>query len=195
MLPRVDIITAGFPCQDISVAGNRQGLDGQRSALFWEVIRLTKETGCKLVFLENVWPGIRPYIPAIRNAFTDLGYNVRDGVLSASEVGAAHVRQRWFLLAYSSSIGRVEGEPWSEDRREAFIDQSLRELGLEQFKLRQQTFKYPNNPWSDNCSLPAVPRGTNGTAFRCERINGSGNAVVPIQEELAWMILTGLAIK
>jgi DNA (cytosine-5)-methyltransferase 1 len=197
MLPRVDIISAGFPCQDISLAGNRAGLDGQQSSLFWEIIRLTKETDCSLVFLENVWPGIRPYIPTIRNAFESIGYDVRDGVLSASEVGAAHIRSRWFMVAYSRRVGRVEGVTLPKDWKETIINESLRNLDPEQFRLRQGSLRSALNggSWPSNCSVPSVPRGTNGTAFRCERINGSGNAVVPLQEELAWLILTGLGVK
>ena len=58
MLPTIDIIFGGFPCQDISVAGRGEGLGGERSGLFYEIIRLTKETRTPFVFLENV-PAIR----------------------------------------------------------------------------------------------------------------------------------------
>lgn len=51
---RVDIVVAGFPCQDISVAGRRIGLDGKRSGLFFEVTRIADDCGAELIFLENV---------------------------------------------------------------------------------------------------------------------------------------------
>ena len=47
-LPPVDIITFGSPCQDMSIAGKRDGLDGSRSSLFYEAIRIVKEMRCKI---------------------------------------------------------------------------------------------------------------------------------------------------
>jgi DNA (cytosine-5)-methyltransferase 1 len=55
---RPDVLCGGFPCQDISVAGNGKGLAGERSGLFYEIVRLTKEIRPTFVFLENV-PAIR----------------------------------------------------------------------------------------------------------------------------------------
>lgn len=55
----IDFISAGFSCQDISLAGTRAGLGGKRSRVFWEIVRLTEECSPSFVFLENVWPGIR----------------------------------------------------------------------------------------------------------------------------------------
>src|SRR5690606_10090066 len=54
----VDIVYGGFPCQDISVAGKGAGLDGERSGLFREIIRICKEASPTFIFLENV-PAIR----------------------------------------------------------------------------------------------------------------------------------------
>lgn len=100
MLPPIDIIFGGFPCQDISVAGNGVGLEGKRSGLFYEIIRLTKETGAPFVFLENV-PAIRTRgLREVIGAFTEIGYDCRWTCLSAASVGAPHKRERWFLLAY-----------------------------------------------------------------------------------------------
>ena len=94
-----DIIVGGFPCQDISVAGNGVGLAGERSGLFFEIVRLTKEITPTLVFLENV-PAIRTRgLRQVVGAFTEMGYDCRWTCLSAASVGAPHKRERWFLLA------------------------------------------------------------------------------------------------
>lgn len=98
-----DIIVGGFPCQDISVAGNGKGLDGERSGLFFEIVRLTQEISPSFVFLENV-PAIRTRgLRQVVGAFTEIGYDCRWMCLSASSVGAPHKRERWFLLAHSNS--------------------------------------------------------------------------------------------
>ncbi len=102
MFPRVDIIYGGFPCQDISTAGRGEGLGGERSGLFFEIIRLTRECGPAFVFLENV-PAIRTRgLNEVARAFTDIGYDCRWTVVSASEIGAPHIRKRWFLLAHNN---------------------------------------------------------------------------------------------
>lgn len=96
-----DIIFGGFPCQDLSCAGRGAGLAGERSGLFFEIVRLAKETCAPLVFLENV-PAIRTRgLRQVVGAFTQMGYDCRWTCVSASSVGAPHKRERWFFLAYS----------------------------------------------------------------------------------------------
>jgi len=103
MLPPIGIIFGGFPCQDLSVAGRGKGLAGERSGLFFEIIRLVKEIKPAFVFLENV-PAIRTRgLSEVVNAFTEIGYDCRWTCLSAGDVGAPHKRERWFLLASSNS--------------------------------------------------------------------------------------------
>lgn len=99
---RIDIIYGGFPCQDISIAGLGKGLAGERSGLFFEIVRLAKEIQPKFVFLENV-PAItsRGGLRVVRE-ITQMGYDTRWCVISAASVGALHRRERWFLLAHSN---------------------------------------------------------------------------------------------
>jgi DNA (cytosine-5)-methyltransferase 1 len=103
MLPSVDIIYGGFPCQDISVAGLGVGLEGKRSGLFFEIVRLAEEARPFFIFLENV-PAIRTRgLDSVGKELARIGYDCRWDNVSAEEVGAPHLRQRWFLLAYSHS--------------------------------------------------------------------------------------------
>lgn len=96
---RVDCLSAGFPCQDISAAGAGEGLDGSRSGLVSEVFRGIDEIGPNFVWLENS--------PRIRTKGRDIiirkllarGYSWRDGILGAADVDAGHQRDRWWLLA------------------------------------------------------------------------------------------------
>ena len=104
-LEAIGIIVGGFPCQDISIAGNGKGLDGERSGLFFEIVRVAKEIKPKFLFLENV-PAIttRGGLQVVRE-ITALGYDCRWCVISAASVGALHRRERWFLLANSIDDG------------------------------------------------------------------------------------------
>lgn len=103
----VDLICGGFPCQDISVAGNGAGLEGKRSGLFFEIVRLVKEIQPAFVFLENV-PAIRTRgLDRVCFELAKIGYDLRWTVISAASVGANHKRERWFLLGYSKHNGRA----------------------------------------------------------------------------------------
>lgn len=104
-LPRIDIIYAGFPCQDISIAGRQKGLEGKRSGLVFEIFRLLDETQAPFVFLENV-PNIRTKgAERICKELSERGYDCRWGTISARDVGALHKRERFFLLGYSEHNG------------------------------------------------------------------------------------------
>lgn len=108
----VDIITGGFPCQDVSVAGKRKGLAGERSGLFYEIVRLTDELRPAFVFLENV-PAItkRGGLEVI-NEFTKRGYRSAWTCVSAQAVGAPHKRERWFMLATLCDVGDTKHTRW-----------------------------------------------------------------------------------
>lgn len=108
-LPDIDIIYGGFPCQDISCAGTGKGLEGERSGLFFEIVRLSKEIQPSFIFLENV-PAIttRGGLRVVRE-IAEMGYDCRWCTISASSVGALHRRERWFLLAHSNRKN-VEGQ-------------------------------------------------------------------------------------
>ena len=100
----IDLICAGFPCQDVSVAGARSGLAGKRTTLWSEVARLAGETGAPFVFLENV-PGLLTsdkgaFLGLILSDLHGLGYDVAWVEVGARDVGAPHRRLRWFALAW-----------------------------------------------------------------------------------------------
>jgi DNA (cytosine-5)-methyltransferase 1 len=109
-LPRIDIIYGGFPCQDISIAGRGAGLEGERSGLFFQIMRLAKQVKPSFIFLENVAAitgrgGLR-----VVREITSLGYDCRWCVISAASVGAMHRRERWFLLAHADHNGKPSSE-------------------------------------------------------------------------------------
>lgn len=120
-----EIIYGGFPCQDFSIAGHGKGLDGERSILFEEMLRLVSEIRPKFVFMENV-PKIvdRGGLLAVTRELTKLRYDTRWGVLSSGRMGANHLRRRWWLLAYATGE-RCSGMVQSRKGRRADIYRPL----------------------------------------------------------------------
>ena len=104
---QVDCINAGFPCQDISTAGNQAGIgEGTRSNLYKEVLRIASIVRPKYIFLENVaaiTSKSKDYLEVICKDLAAVGYDAVWTTLSAAEVGANHKRDRWWMLAYATS--------------------------------------------------------------------------------------------
>lgn len=108
----VDCVVGGSPCQDLSVAGKRAGLDGARSGLWRAQLRVLEETGAPFLFWENVGGAIRGALDVVTGDLECLGYRVAACTLRASDVGAPHSRERLFVLAYSEREAvRLESEP------------------------------------------------------------------------------------
>lgn len=107
--PRNGIITGGFPCQDLSVAGRRAGLAGERSGLFWEIARIIQETETEWFILENV-PGLLSSnkgkdMGIVIGTLADLGYSVAWRVLDAQYFGVPQRRRRVFIVGKRNSDG------------------------------------------------------------------------------------------
>lgn len=101
----LSLITAGFPCQDLSVAGKQAGYDGERSVLFYEIIRLARELRPDFLLLENV-----RNLLSHKNGETfqetlfqiaKAGYDAEWAVIPASDLGACHRRERIWIIAYT----------------------------------------------------------------------------------------------
>ena len=108
-----DIITGGFPCQDISVAGLQKGITKEtRSGLFYELIRVIRMVRPKYVVLENVAAILNRGLDIVLRELSEAGYDAEWAVISASSVGACHRRSRWWLVAYPNSkqSSRTESE-------------------------------------------------------------------------------------
>lgn len=96
----IDLICGGFPCQDISYAGKGAGLEGSRSGLFYEVVRLIRELGPRYVLLENVAGLLTRGVGDVLGALAEVGYDAEWCCVRASDVGAPHRRDRIWILAY-----------------------------------------------------------------------------------------------
>jgi DNA (cytosine-5)-methyltransferase 1 len=109
--PSKGIITGGFPCQDLSVAGKRAGLAGERSGLFWEIARIVEETQSEYFIIENV-PGLLSSnkgadFGVVVGTMADLGYSVGWRVLDAQYFGVPQRRKRVFIVGRRATSGGV----------------------------------------------------------------------------------------
>ena len=174
----VDIIYGGFPCQDISIAGSGIGLGGERSGLFFEIMRLAKEISPSFIFIENV-PAIscRGGGEVVRQ-ITELGYDCRWCIISALP-WVDQNRERWFLLAKSCSL-RCEERP-SKD---------LQQIREPSFNEKPSDYKLSSmERWA---AFAQSVREADGVPRKMDRIRALGNAVVPQQAQEAFKILMGL---
>lgn len=115
----VDVISGGFPCQDISAAGQGVGITGERSGLVFEMLRIVDEVRPTFVFAENS-PQLRTKgLATIVERFISMGYVGRVGVLGAGDIGANHERKRMWIVAVSKGgPGRERGFATGVERQQ-----------------------------------------------------------------------------
>ena len=110
-LERVECIIGGFPCQDIYYAGRGAGLDGERSGLFFEAIRLVRELQPRAIVLENVAALLTRGLDRVLGTLAEIGYDAEWHCIPAAAVGAPHIRDRVFVIA---SLADTNCERFSE---------------------------------------------------------------------------------
>lgn len=125
----VDVIAGGFPCQDISVDGDGEGLSGERSGLWYEYARLVGEIRPRFVIVENVSELLARGLGEVLSSLAAIGYDAEWNCIRASRVGLPHHRDRLWLVAYpygqrlqgrlqDRTIVRTETLPLAEIRDE-----------------------------------------------------------------------------
>ena len=112
---RVDVVSGGFPCQDISVAGKGAGITGERSGMWRHMARIVGEVRPRYIFVENSPALITRGLGVVLSDLAALGYDCKWTVLGAADVGAPHQRDRFWLVAHAISDRRSEGR---DDHRE-----------------------------------------------------------------------------
>ena len=114
-LGTIEIITGGFPCQDLSVAGKGAGLEGARSGLWWQFHRLIKEAQPRWVIAENVSALRSRGLDKVLRSLDQIGYDAEWHCIPASAVGAPHQRDRIWILAYPRHRGGREQSSWNSE--------------------------------------------------------------------------------
>lgn len=184
----VDVICGGFPCQDLSVAGRRSGIDGERSGLWSEIVRLACEIRPKFILVENVGgllagPFDKPgrWFGRVLGDLAEIGLDAEWHCIPAAAVGAPHLRDRVWVVAY----------PQQEQRLRPIFDADYAaEIARRNATQRMQDGVRPEvggesrslpGRWMDQ---PDPVRMADGVSDWPHRLGACGNAVVPQIPEL-----------
>lgn len=182
-LGQIDLICGGFPCQDISVAGKGKGLEGERSGLWFEMLRLVHQCRPNWVLIENV-PRLRTLgADRVLSDLEEGGYTARPLVVEAQHTGARHKRARVWIVANSDSLelrlksGRRqrqggEGSPFAGVNGSARSSADTHGLETQRSSIAWEE----RRSWPDESAVLGVD---DGIPDWMDRKCALGNAVVP----------------
>ena len=156
---RADVVAGGFPCQAYSGASRGRSV---AEDLWPEMRRVVADVAPRYVFAENV---ARKAIDAAADDLQQMGYAVRCVALSAADLGADHIRQRYWLLAHADAHGKLRLQ----------VDAEVAELP----RIRPGVWQ----------AEPDESRVADGMADRMDRLEATGNGQVPIVAATAWRLL------
>ena len=175
----VDVVTGGFPCQDISAASStRTGINGERSGLWKEMFRIICEVESRFVFVENSSNLVSRGLDVVLSDLASVGFDARWGVFSAGDVGARHERERIFLAADRDGF---VGWP------RAWNQQEFCELANEPF-CNGENVSDCESLWMEMAGKRAGM--DDDVARRLDRTKAIGNGQVPAVVRAAWRLLT-----
>lgn len=174
----VDVVSGGFPCQDISLAGKGGGIEGSRSGLWSHMARIIRDVRPKFVLVENSPTLVIRGLGRVLGDLAQMGYDARWGVLGVGDAGGMHQRNRIWIVAYPNTgekrvpffkpqaVGRQQGLSWCKDFRR-----------LEDLCNRPDLYPSP------------LLRNYHGIPFAVDRVAACGNAQHPAVVKLAWETL------
>lgn len=168
----VDVVSGGFPCQDISAAGTGAGLDGERSGLWVEMARIVGEIRPRYVFVENSPMLTARGLGRVLGDLASMGYDAEWGVLGAADVGAPHrERDRIWIVAHA------EGNRWRQGNKDG---------GRRGKRVGKGEKRRPGSFYRRWASEPPVERVAHGVAHRVDRLRAAGNGQIPLCAAEAW---------
>lgn len=178
------LLTGGFPCQDISCAGLKQGItEATRSGLWFEQLRIIRELRPKYAIIENVPALLVRGIGTVVSGLSKIGYDMEWQCISAAEVGAWHKRERVWIVSYP------KGQRWYQ------VDKSKQEqcpgVNMESFK---EIWGYANRlftslEWPHDKPISGIKRNDDGLSEGVDRLKSLGNAIVP---QVAFQIMRAI---
>lgn len=203
----VDVISGGFPCQDISAAGKGAGIDGERSGMWKHMARVVSEVRPRYVFVENSPMLVTRGLERVLGDLTALGYDAKWTVMGAADVGANHQRDRIWIVAKLANPAQLfsnggndnarislERETQSESRNDcgeknvSYADLPQQQRGGISSRVHQENAYACDSRWWQ--IEPDVGRMANGMASGVDRLKAIGNGQVPLCAATAWRLLT-----
>jgi DNA (cytosine-5)-methyltransferase 1 len=207
----VDVVSGGFPCQDISAAGKGAGIDGERSGMWREMARIIHEVRPRFVFVENSPMLTSRGLGRVLGDLASMGFNARWGVLGAADVGAPHQRDRIWIVGKNTKQHRLfphtlhNRDRWGQQQSESIkeTDGNLPNSkcgNVQKSELQQGAVFQKSRETSDRFSdgignavwwatEPSVGRVANGLAGAMDRIKAIGNGQVSEVARRAWEVL------
>lgn len=137
----VDVVSGGFPCQDISVAGGGAGIDGARSGLWRHMARIVGEIRPRFVFVENSPALVGRGLGRVLGDLAALGYDARWGVLGAHHAGAPHFRDRVWVVANANGVREPQSQGSEQDER-GWISDRGGEAGILADPMRKRCYEW-----------------------------------------------------
>ena len=199
----IDVISGGFPCQDISAAGKGAGIDGARSGMWAEMARIIGEVRPEYVFVENSPMLVGRGLTRVISDLAKMGYDAHWARFSASNFGAPHERDRLWLVADSGFIGlEEEWIPRGTGKKVTTSWGSRSSVSNTKGFRWEQAGKgeCKSTQWLGWCSEkrahwwgiePRLGRVANGVAHRVDRLKAIGNGQVPVVAKNAFEYLGG----
>lgn len=185
----VDVVSGGFPCQDISSAGKRAGIGGARSGLWREFARIIGEIRPAFALIENS-PHLRTRgLDVVLGDLAGMGYDARWGVVGADAAGAPHIRKRMWIRAADADLRgqraialdeKMAGASSVCDAHGEVVRESARR------EERQAAVGVRARRWWES---PDDARMAHGLAHKLDRVRATGNGQVAAVVPLAWDLL------
>jgi DNA (cytosine-5)-methyltransferase 1 len=180
----VDVVSGGFPCQDISAAGKGAGIDGERSGMWGEMARIIHEVRPKFVFVENSPMLTSRGLGTVLGDLAKMGFDAKWGVLGGDSIGINTKRERIWILANSNKIG------W-DTARERKVDQKLKvktNFPWKKSANREDNLCVFREQYTDEV-FSRTFRGIDDMAQRMDALGAIGNGQIPGVAAAAWRIL------
>jgi DNA (cytosine-5)-methyltransferase 1 len=176
----VDVVSGGFPCQDISTAGKGAGINGARSGMWAHMARIIGEVRPRFAFVENSPAITHRGLGRVLGDLAAMGYDARWCVLGAHHAGAPHKRDRIWIVADAS--GERQPRPWEH------VESVNPATGCARETDQPVHAGQVGADWW--LAEPNVGRVAHGVANRVDRLRCLGNGQVPAVAALAWRTLT-----
>ena len=181
----VDVVSGGFPCQDISAAGNGLGIAGARSGLWRQMARITDEVRPRYVELENSPLLVGRGLAVVLGDLAEMGYDAQWGVIGAADFAAPHQRNRIWLIAEDTR--QTLANTGGKHGQGIFPCRTDPQIRGRSFERSPGSCRDGTGWWS---SEPGLGRVADGVAHRVDRLKAIGNGQVPVVAASAFNILS-----